>query len=527
MKIQTLFIVRLISLSVLFQAFLLSGSLAQQVRTGDFFKGRKSISGIVANPIGNRPMEVSVDQSWELVQQDRVCCGKTTVLALHARSAALEEAKQKEILALIGPHFPASGIDADKTVEGLAARLGKSNLRWNDKENLPFPQELLKWKTEDPHHKTGLLAALTQEQKSYQAPPCECMNITRYQLRTDYTFSGGNLDDPIQVRQYSHIYHEATLVTGGDCPNTPVCNALKRGLKAVSKNFPRDVDPNSEVTYRPRGTGRTTGHIATISVNNPTDEILFLTIEPLYIPATNRFQSYVSVSDEVVEIRPGTTKDIPLIGVCTDIRKPPVPSGEAAFPNITSWIPASEAGPVLEPSMVFDPVKRRFRSTTLRALGGTIRKRVPTCPNLNSWMRVKGPKITYPGTNIPFPVTINPDRDYKQVARMAIEAVLMIDSTYEDQARKGSIQTPFSSQSARQSEAVRQQLTWIYMAGMTDDPYEKEDFKQQIVKQYESNTNQSFESAPPAARENVEKGVDQFWGAFELVGVEAKVLSAK
>jgi hypothetical protein len=55
MKIQTLFIVRLISLSVLFQAFLLSGSLAQQVRTGDFFKGRKSISGIVANPIGNRP----------------------------------------------------------------------------------------------------------------------------------------------------------------------------------------------------------------------------------------------------------------------------------------------------------------------------------------------------------------------------------------------------------------------------------------------------------------------------------------
>jgi hypothetical protein len=139
----------------------------------------------------------------------------------------------------------------------------------------------------------------------------------------------------------------------------------------------------------------------------------------------------------------------------------------------------------------------------------------------------KSPKITYPGTNIPFPVTINPDRDYKQVARMAIKAVLMIDSTYEDQARKGSIQTPFSSQSARQSEAVRQQLTWMYIAGMTDDPYEKEDFKQQIVKQYESNTNQSFESAPPAAKENVEKGVDQFWGAFELVGVEAKVLSAK
>jgi hypothetical protein len=526
MKIQTLFIVRLISLSVLFQAFLLSGSLAQQVRTGDFFKGRKSISGIVANPIGNRPMEVSVDQSWELVQQDRVCCGKTTVLALHARSAALEEAKQKEILALIGPHFPASGIDADKTVEGLAARLGKSNLRWNDKENLPFPQELLKWKTEDPHHKTGLLAALTQEQKSYQAPPCECMNITRYQLRTNYTFSGGNLDDPIQVRQYSHIYHEATLVTGGDCPNTPVCNALKRGLKAVSKNFPRDVDPNSEVAYRPRGTGRTTGHIATISVNNPTDEILFLTIEPLYIPATNRFQSYVSVSDEVVEIRPGTTKDIPLIGVCTDIRKPPVPSGEAAFPNITSWIPASEAGPVPEPSMVFDPasgdfVRRPSEHLRYDPEAGTY------LPKPEFMDAGKSPKITYPGTNIPFPVTINPDRDYKQVARMAIEAVLMIDSTYEDQARKGSIQTPFSSQSARQSEAVRQQLTWIYMAGMTDAPYEKEDFKQQIVKQYESNTNQSFESAPPAARENVEKGVDQFWGAFELVGVEAKVLSAK
>jgi hypothetical protein len=138
-----------------------------------------------------------------------------------------------------------------------------------------------------------------------------------------------------------------------------------------------------------------------------------------------------------------------------------------------------------------------------------------------------GPQVTYPGTDIPFPVTINPDRDYQQVARMIIEAVLRIDSTYEDQAKKGTIQTPFSSQSARQSEAVRQQLTWMYVAGMTDDPYEKEDFKQQIVKQYESNTNQSFESAPPAAKENVEKGVDQFWGAFELVGVEAKVLSAE
>ncbi len=512
------------SFSILFLISPVSELSGQNVQTGDFFEGRKSISGIVANPLGNRPVEVEAEQSWELVQQDRVCCGKTTTLPLHARSTALDEETQKEIQALLGSQFPGRSLTAANTVEAIARRIDRTDLRWNGKDDLPFPEELLKWKTEDPDKKSGLLSFFLEEKKSYQAPPCDCLNITRYQLRTDYTFKGGNLPKEVKISHYSHIYHEATTITDGDCPKEAICNALKRGLRAIPKNFPRDADTDSEVVYRPRGTGRTTGHIATLSVNNPTDDILFLRIEPFYIPSSGRYQSYVSTTKDVIEIRPGATKDIPIMGVCTDIRKPPVPSGEAAFPEISAWIPYSEAGPVLEPSRVYDPATGGFVQRPPEQL--TFDPRAGTYLPKPEHMDKAGPAITYPGTDIPFPLTIDPARDYKEVARMIIEAVLRIDSTYENQSRKGTIQTPFSGQSARQSEAVRQQLTWMYVAGMTDDPYEKEDFKEQIVQQYESNTNQSFESAPPAAKENIAKGVDQFWGAFELVGVEAKVLSA-
>src|SRR5690606_33289514 len=71
-----------------------------------------------------------------------------------------------------------------------------------------------------------------------------------------------------------------------------------------------------------------------------------------------------------------------------------------------------------------------------------------------------------------------------------------------------------------------QQTFWIYTAGLTGEPYEKDDFTGKVYTQYEERTNTKVEALPEEDQEKLETGVDQFWDAFTAVGVEAKVLGS-
>jgi hypothetical protein len=159
---------------------------------------------------------------------------------------------------------------------------------------------------------------------------------------------------------------------------------------------------------------------------------------------------------------------VPLDGYCTDVDKPPVPEGEF-LPGPSEWtVPTDPTAPLPAPG---DPGFEN-EETGVRIIGGT-------------------------------------------------EAIVR---TTERLQESGELKTPFSSDPERERETVNQQTIWRYTSELGGRPYTKEDFGERLEEQYEDRTGTPIESAPDEDRERLQQGIDVFWEAFDLVGVEAKVI---
>lgn len=302
--------------------------------------------------------------------------------------------------------------------------------------------------------------------------------------------------DPEKVRQELDKYLK-------ELRNNRDCEKLREW---VEKLFPYDVEqkryivtvslpmPN-DVVATVTGTGRTTGHIATVSLYNPTDRPLSFEIPACYIPSSGQYQPYIVPSPTPVTVQPHTTANIPVRGFCADIHTPPVPSG-SPMPPVQDWIPAGSLPAGWSPSTA------------------------------NGWKPAPGSSALIPGTDRPLGHTIDLGKNPAAAAPILLDAVARIAAAYDGLKNAGIVTTPFSSNPEREREAVIQQTFWIYAAELTGENYEVEDFSKNTIKQFEASTGQKFNAAPPATRENVEQGVNDFWVSFEAVGVEAKVLAS-
>lgn len=264
------------------------------------------------------------------------------------------------------------------------------------------------------------------------------------------------------------------------------------GPPLVRRGYPL---PEGVSIIAARGTGRTTGHIADITVANSSPEPVLFPDRAASIPATGRFQSYVVPGGSGTTIPPGATRTVPVHGYCGDIHRPPVPAGEPmAGPE--DWIvPADPARTAPPLPMTAVPV------------GGAPRTRA-----------------LVPGSDRLLPGVIDPDTDPEAVAPFLWTAAGAIERAVAELQAEGVLRTPFSSDPDREREAVAQQTLWLYAGELTGEPYTREEFEARLVGQYEERTGVPIAEAPPADRERLEQGADDFWDAFELVGVEAKVL---
>lgn len=241
-----------------------------------------------------------------------------------------------------------------------------------------------------------------------------------------------------------------------------------------------------------RGTGRTTGHIADLIVTNHGDEPLALPPDMFFIPSDGRFQSYVGRPATGHEIPPGETREVPVEGYCTTVRKPPVPAAEA-MPPVENWVVSTgETGPASLP-----PVEDALVSG--RAL--------------------------VPGTDTPLLRAVDVDAEPLTAAPFLFAALAEIERATSELQASGDLVTPFSANPEREREAVIQQTLWIFASELKNDPYIKEEFSERLEAQYEQNTGVPVAEAPEEDRDRLESGADDFWGAFDLVGTSAKVLS--
>ncbi|MCK6693462.1 MAG: hypothetical protein L6Q97_15360 [Thermoanaerobaculia bacterium] len=317
---------------------------------------------------------------------------------------------------------------------------------------------------------------------------------------------------------------------------------------------PPSANPAVTQTAKATGTGRTTGHVADLAISNPTDQPVIVqfgapNVPPgagmppgnaLYIPSGGQYQPYVIPYLPQVPVAPGETKVIPVEGFCTDVRMPPVPAGEA-MPPVSSWItaappqPLSAAGTAASGIVTVPTRSGLSLDDAITLLSNTKPKPKPEpglpspghttlsvpadCPD-----GLLAPLPTIPGTNTLIPTPVNPDQYPALGVPLLLDAISRIALAYDELKPKGAIATPFSGNPDKEREAVIQQTFWLYSAALRGEPYEKQDFRGNTIRQFEQNTGKTFDQIPPPQQEKLDKGVDDFWDSFAAVGAEAKIL---
>lgn len=253
---------------------------------------------------------------------------------------------------------------------------------------------------------------------------------------------------------------------------------------------------DSSLVYRPRGTGRTTGHIITLSVHNRSADSAHVQIGPCLIPSTGRYQGYVVNRPQDVTVPPLGKVEVALSGYCTNVFKPAVPDG-ATVASVEDWTFLEESAPI--------PWAARPLSPGFTALNGA--------PVDSVW-------LTYPGTDVPFPYKIDFDEHPESATALLIQVVNEIERTVEELAPLLSL--PGGEWAGRQQTVV-QQVFWQYTARLAGGLYPFAYFRDRLEEQVSVAIEQPQAAFSEARKEELtEAGVD-FWSAFELVGVQAKL----
>lgn len=220
------------------------------------------------------------------------------------------------------------------------------------------------------------------------------------------------------------------------------------------------------------GTGRTTGEVLKLSIHNPTNTGVTDKLGPFLVSSGGDYQPYIVPQIQQVTVPPMGSVDVMLNGFCTDIRKSP-PGTTDILPPVSGWITIRE------------PAIRPFSVTELE---------------------------------------VHPD-NYSESAPYLLSAIRSIGDAYDKLRSEGKISTPRSGNPEKEREEVIQQTFWIYTAALRKDPYKQEDFRDRTYSQFEKAMSASPQTLPADKKEQLDKGIADFWNTFEAVGAEAKVLS--
>lgn len=222
------------------------------------------------------------------------------------------------------------------------------------------------------------------------------------------------------------------------------------------------------------GTGKTTGDVVAMTIYNPSEKEARGSIGPLIIPCQGDYQSYITLKyiPEIVVPSKGSI-DMKLSGYCIDVTKRAATEKDI-FKPINEWIKIDE-----------------------NATG-----QIP-----------------------PFKTTINPDTNPGEAGPYLLKAIEEISKSYDKLKSEGKISTPFSGNPEKEREAVIQQTFWIYTSELRQKPYTKEQFSTRTYEQYEEKTNIKPITLPTGQKQQLDKGIDDFWNTFQAIGTEAKILN--
>jgi hypothetical protein len=365
--------------------------------------------------------------------------------------------------------------------------------------------------------------------------------IRNNQIISIFTYQSHLLTNALIMKSYQIFSDPCIKRSTINLLNTGTLNFLNGTLKTIcivtlifcstqlsaqnSENTGEAEEAFEEVKIgNPLSTGKTTGQIGAIPVTNNSDNPISIKAQTAIIFSNRGWQGFFSrIPGQTIQ--PGQTISVPVTGYCTDVHKPPPPAG-TSLPSIDTWIPVRDSlipegtGPdefILVTGKEMEPFSPDDIPIIIALPGYTKKKQNPDDPFI----------ITWPGTDSLVYGTFDISKNEKEIAPLIVNVVIRIEKATIEMVSDSLINTPFSNDGDREKETIIQQTLWRYMADLTGEKYDKDDFSERIISQYEENTETKIEDAPVETVARLEKGVDDFWGAFELVGAKAKVFKAQ
>lgn len=250
--------------------------------------------------------------------------------------------------------------------------------------------------------------------------------------------------------------------------------------------------------YSANGTGRTSGHIATLYVYNPTPGAIRTAVGDCFIPSDKDYQGYVVLNVYPVEIGPFGSVSVDLEGYCVNVHRPAVPDGET-MTDVSHWVSWAAGDPLPVPGQA----------------PGAGFVRMPAAP--------LGDPLspTFPGSNEPFLYTIDFNRYPRAAARLLLHAAYAAETVYDALNKDGKIQTVSGRE--RRAEIVQQAL-WAYTARLEGRNYEKAIFSAQFNEEVEQSLNRPQTSFSSETKQQTEQVSNDIWSNIELVGTSAKLI---
>ncbi|MBK7408185.1 MAG: hypothetical protein IPJ40_09040 [Saprospirales bacterium] len=253
---------------------------------------------------------------------------------------------------------------------------------------------------------------------------------------------------------------------------------------------------------RASGTGRTTGHVITLTLLNTTGEYIDTEIGPLVIPSDGNYQGYVINDIYPVTIPAFGYVVVPMNGYCTDFSRLELPNGSMVFDK-DDWIEVDY--PIDVPGPDWNLKSLGFEPYTVEEETEMV--------------------VTYPGTNMAFTYRVDIDQYLSSTATMLVDAVNRIEQTYDQWIETEHTTTVLEVMEAQEMRStVVQHVFWYYTSLLRGKPYDLHYLTEVITDETEVGVNTSSEHYAQTTLAQVQEETENVWSVLMLIGNDAKIL---
>ena len=253
---------------------------------------------------------------------------------------------------------------------------------------------------------------------------------------------------------------------------------------------------------RAKGTGRTTGHVITLTLINTTGEEIDTEVGPVVIPSDGEYQGYVINGVYPVTIPAFGYVEVPMDGYCTDFSKLELPAESLVF-NSDDWVEVDY--PLHLPGPDWNLVSMGFEPYSI--------------------MDETEMVLTYPGTNITFSYRVDIDQYLLHTGTMLVDAVNRIEEAYDQWIETEHTTTVLDVLEAREMRnTVVQHVFWYYTSILRGEPYNRDYLTEVITQETEVVVNSPSERFTQTAIAQVQEETENVWTVLVLIGSEAKIL---